>query len=331
MSTIEGMILAAGYGRRLFPLTALLAKPSIPFLNRPLLCYSLDLMEEGGISPVHINLHHLPRSVREAVGTSRLAVRYWPEKEILGTAGGIANAMKHSQADTLVVSNGKIYFELDLTQALHSHFQRQAWATLVVVPFREGGYNPVYMDEQGRVTGFGQPASAKGEQFPFVFSGVQILDRRYLESIPQGFSDTVKDVLPVLIENDRPIYGHLSRDYWCECSLPQRYLRRCLEVLHRRGLKTLGPMDQAAHAQSVVAAPDARIGPGCRLEDSIIWSGVEVGRGCSLSGVIAASGTRLPAGSRLNNVIVTPGLEELAPDQRPLRQVDGNMIWPLET
>ncbi|HSR70057.1 MAG TPA: NDP-sugar synthase [Acidobacteriota bacterium] len=331
MSTIEGMVLAAGYGRRLFPLTALRAKPSIPFLNRPLLRYSLDLLEQSGISLIHVNLHHLPESVREAVRTSRMAIRYWPEQEILGTAGGIANAVKHSQADTLVVSNGKIYFELDLTQALDSHFRRRAWVTLVVVPFREGGYNPVYLDEEGRVTGFGRPAPDKGKQHPYVFSGVQILDRKYVENIPEGFSDTVKDILPGLIESGRPIYGHVSRDYWCECSLPQRYLRRSLEVLGRRGLDTLGPMGEAARARAVVAASDARIGSGCLLQECILWSDVQVGRGCNLERVVAACGVRLAAGSRLSDVIVTPRLEELPPGRRPLQEVDGNMIWPLET
>ncbi|HSR54514.1 MAG TPA: NDP-sugar synthase [Acidobacteriota bacterium] len=330
MNTIEGMILAAGFGKRLFPLTALRAKPAIPFLNRPLLRYSLDLMEQNGISPVHINLHHLPETVRQAVSGSRVQIRYWPEKEILGTAGGIANAMKHSDADTLVVSNGKIYFELDLAQALHSHFLHKAWTTLVLIPFREGGYNPTYLDEQGRVTGFGSPAPDKGPQKPYVYSGVQVLDRRAVESIGDGFSDTVKDVFPALIEQGRPLYGYVSRDYWCECSLPERYLRRSMDVLRRRGEERMGPLGHAAQARLAIAAPEAKVAAGARLSECVLWPGVKVGRNCRLHRVIAACGTRLPEGSRLSDAMVTPPLDWWPRENPPLKQEDGYMLWPLE-
>src|ERR687891_135045 len=121
---MRAMILAAGYGTRLWPLTIDRAKPAIPFMGRPLVGYVAEYLARYGFRDIVVNLHHSPESVREALGDgSRFGVRlhYVEEPEILGTSGALDNARSLLEGDTFVVVNGKIITDIDLTSAMNTH------------------------------------------------------------------------------------------------------------------------------------------------------------------------------------------------------------------
>ena len=133
------MVLAAGLGTRLQPLTRLRAKPAVPFLGRPLIHYSLDLISELNPTAIVVNLHHLPETVLSAVQQYKrpgdgkpLEVLFSEEATIQGTAGGVRQAGKWLEADHVVVINGKIYSDLELSTAVGFHCREEALATLVV-------------------------------------------------------------------------------------------------------------------------------------------------------------------------------------------------------
>src|SRR5919112_870759 len=108
---MRAMILAAGYGTRLWPLTIDRAKPAIPFMNRPLVGYVAEYLAGYGFDDVVVNLHHRPESVREALGDgSKFGVRlhYVEEPVILGTSGALDNTREFFEQETFVVLNGKI-------------------------------------------------------------------------------------------------------------------------------------------------------------------------------------------------------------------------------
>lgn len=155
---MRAMILAAGYGTRLWPLTEDRTKPAIPFLGRPLVGYVAEYLARYGIRDVVVNLHHRPESVREALGDgSRFGVRlaYVEEKDILGTSGALDNARHLLEGDTLVVINGKIVTDINLAAALDTHRRTQALATLVLLPNRKRERFSVVHTREGFVTGFG--------------------------------------------------------------------------------------------------------------------------------------------------------------------------------
>lgn len=131
------MILAAGYGTRLWPLTADRAKPAIPFMGRPLVGYVAEYLARHGCREIAVNLHHEPESVRAALGDGErfgVGLKYVEEPEILGTSGALDNARDFFQDETFVVVNGKIATDIDLTAALRTHRETGALATLVVRP-----------------------------------------------------------------------------------------------------------------------------------------------------------------------------------------------------
>src|SRR5918912_976091 len=134
---MRAMILAAGYGTRLWPLTADRTKPAIPFLGKPLVGYVAEYLGRYGCRDIVVNLHHEPDSVRAALGDgTRFGVRleYVFEETILGTSGALDNARHLLEDDTFFVVNGKIVTDIDLTRALATHRERGALATLVLRP-----------------------------------------------------------------------------------------------------------------------------------------------------------------------------------------------------
>src|SRR5262249_22789703 len=134
-SIMKAMILAAGFGTRLWPLTEDRTKPAIPFLNRPLIAYAVEYLASYDIRDIIINLHHQPESIRRALGDgSHLGVKiqYSYEKEILGTSGALDYVRESLLDGDFIVINGKIITDIDLAAAVRAHRERDALATLVL-------------------------------------------------------------------------------------------------------------------------------------------------------------------------------------------------------
>src|SRR5437660_27158 len=201
---MRAMILAAGYGTRLWPLTIDRAKPAIPFMGRPLVGHVAEYLARFGFREIVVNLHHRPESVRDALGDgSRFGVRfhYISEPTILGTGGALDNARELLDTDTFVVVNGKIATDINLNDALQTHRRQRALATLVLRPNAERERYSTVQVRDGLVTGFGgNPTSdnvsgadsaaqidesgagqSRIERAPLMFTGIQILDPRIFE------------------------------------------------------------------------------------------------------------------------------------------------------
>src|SRR6266850_892541 len=132
---MRAMILSAGYGTRLWPLTEDRTKPAIPILGKPLVGYVAEYLARYGCKEIVVNLHHRPESVRRALGDgSRFGVKldYVEEPEILGTSGALDNARALLDGETFAVVNGKIITDIDLNAALAHHRAQNALATLVL-------------------------------------------------------------------------------------------------------------------------------------------------------------------------------------------------------
>ena len=132
---MRAIVLSAGYGTRLWPLTEDRTKPAIPILGKPLVGYVAEYLASHGFDEIVVNLHHRPESVRNALGDgSRFGVKlhYVHEPVILGTSGAIDNARALLDGDTLIVVNGKIITDIDLNAALETHRRTKAIATLVL-------------------------------------------------------------------------------------------------------------------------------------------------------------------------------------------------------
>ena len=335
---MKGLILAAGMGMRLRPLTAIRPKPAIPFLNYPFIGHTLELLGRADVNDIAVNLHHLPHVIKETMVTIRKQwsnqdpprIVFSQEDTILGTAGAISKLRDFLAGDTFVVCNGKIYFEEDLRHAIDFHHRSGALVTMVLVPHSTPSpYGPVMMDGQDNVTGFGRENSGTG-RLPYVFTGVHILGPRALDYVLSGPSDTVKDVYPRMMERGETLKGFVSSAYWCECSTPRRYLSKSLEVLGRKGLENLVADGSQLRPAGLIAGSSVQIESNSEVDNCILWDDVTIGPDSSLSNVIITSGVELSPGTRLRDAIITPPLEYS--DNKKAVHYGGNgdyLVWPL--
>ena len=363
---MKGMILAAGLGSRLRPLTWIRAKPAVPLLNRPLIRYAFDLLDSLRIREVVVNLHHLRGSVSRALEGVTPTVHFSTEREILGTAGAVGRVRDFWGPEPFVVCNGKIYFEQRLGPVLAAHRESGALATLVLVPRKpEDPFRPVFLAgdshltghlagdshltghlagdshlagdnlagdsrvrDFGRVRAFGQDLPGRTSGPGYVFTGVQILSPSVLDLIPEGPSDLVKHIYEPLVARRGPVMGFVSRAHWFECSTPERYLEKSMGLLARRGLKALPGDLGGKDCHQVVLGRGVRIPEGASLERCVVWDGVRLGDRCRLRDSIVAGEVEIPPGTRLSQVVVTPSFPE---PLRPTGEVrPGYWTWPLE-
>lgn len=336
---MRGVVLAAGYGKRLRPLTIGRAKPAVPFLNRPLIDYSLDLFRRSGIEEVAVNLHHAPETVVRAVeayqdriSAEKFRLVFSEEKEILGTAGALGPLKSFLAGNVFVVSNGKIYFELENLEAVSAYHRDAGNLVTMVLTEREEDdpFTPVWLSPEHRVTGFG-PQSTSSHDRPYTFTGVQLISPRVLEWVPHGRPfDTIRDLYPRIRKSGGNIGGWVSADYWCECSWPRRYLEKSFDVLHRRGLRGLSEDPGHERTDQAILGAAVEVGPRCRLDRTIIWGHTRIGAGCRLHNVVISGGLELPAATRLVDVVITPRLENLPGSLAAEGHIqDCCVIWPL--
>jgi NDP-sugar pyrophosphorylase family protein len=299
---MKGFILAAGFGTRLWPLTEDRTKPAIPFLNRPLIAYSVEYLSGFGIRDIIVNLHHQPISIRQALGDGAefgVTIRYSLEEEILGTSGALDRMRDELIADDFVVVNGKIITDIDLQGAIQAHRERGAIATLVLRPNpAHERFSIVETDATGRITNFaGMPepigaAAPENIAPPLMFTGIQVLSPRIFEYVPRKcFSHSTIDVYPAAIAAGETVIGHIASGSWYEMSTLSRYLEASLLFLRKKG-------------ESIITGADCAIDESANVEDSVLWERVRVERGAQVKLCVLGDDVTVPAGSKLERAVV---------------------------
>jgi NDP-sugar pyrophosphorylase family protein len=313
---MKAVILAAGFGTRLWPLTEDRTKPAIPFLNRPLIAYSVEYLAKFGIRDIIINLHHQPDSIRRALGDgSHLGVniQYSYEEEILGTSGALDRVRDALADGDFVVINGKIVTTIDLGAAIRAHREQNAIATLILKEnVAREHFSIVEIDNTLRVTRFaGFPEPMATEAFtsdavapdpggsvprvggsPLMFTGIQVLSPRILEYVPRDcFSHSTIHVYPAAMDKGESVLAHVSDGDWYEMSTLDRYFEASLLFMRKRG-------------HSLISGANCAIEEGAMVEDSVLWDKVTVERGARVRHCVLADNVRIPAGASIERAVV---------------------------
>ena len=320
---MRAIVLSAGYGTRLWPLTEDRTKPAIPILGKPLVGYVAEYLAAYGCDEIIVNLHHRPESVRKALGDGsqfNVKLHYVEEPVILGTSGALDNAREFFLNDTFLAVNGKIITDIDLKAALRTHRDMNALATLVLLPNSKRELFSKVNTREGLITGFGGMPT-ESDQAPLMFTGIQILEPKIFDYIPRNvFSHSTTDVYPQAIAKGERVVAHVATGRWRELSTLQRYLDISLELLR-----------EAGH--------DITVGTACTIDDSaeiseaILWDRVQVEGGASVRRSILADGVTVKAGESIENAVVVPAIlvAGKTPPQKSLKgSVQGeNFVVPL--
>jgi NDP-sugar pyrophosphorylase family protein len=315
---MKAMLLAAGLGERMRPLTLLRAKPALPVLNRPLLHWTLERLAKAGVSDVVVNLHHLAETVRAAIGDGHrfgLNVRYSREPRILGRGGALRKVRRWLGNEPVLVVNGDVWFDFDLRALIERHLRSGARVTLGLWrnpdPRR---YTPVFTDRSGRVVRIGR-WRARGlharSGAPALFAGIHVVDPALLERLPSGQSDSVRDLYVPMLEAGEAVHGLRLAGAWYDLGHPGAYLASQIALLRRDRQRRRRPaapgtrIQPTARVTSSVVGPGCAIGAGARVSGSVLWDGVTVGAGSSVVRSILASGVVVPAGESWSGTIAS--------------------------
>jgi mannose-1-phosphate guanylyltransferase/mannose-1-phosphate guanylyltransferase/phosphomannomutase len=307
---MRAMVLAAGLGTRLRPITYEVAKPMVPVLDRPVMAHIVDLLARSGVEEIVANLHHFPDAIRDYFGD---AITYRYEQELLGTAGGVRNCADLLGEDTFVVISGDALTDIDLGALLASHRERGAVATLAakqVLDTRE--YGVVLHDADGRITGFQEKPEPADARSDLGNCGIYCLEPEIFDYFPQTpFVDWAHDVFPALLERSAPFYVHRIDEYWNDIGTLAELRQGTFDALAGELRIELAGVQVAP---GVTVAEGSDVG-AVELLEGPVWIGrdVVIGEGVRLSGPLAiGDGARIGAGAALRDSIVFPGTEVAA-------------------
>lgn len=302
------MVLAAGLGTRLWPLTADRAKPAVPFFGRPLIAGIVAWLRDNGFTRCVVNTHHLPSSIHTALGDAPVDVAFSHEETILGTAGCLeracARGLLSKERDTLIV-NGKLFTDIDLAPVLAGHRSAGAAVTMVLKPNRERAHFREVLVEGDRVVGFGADRVPAGPS-PLLFTGIHVVSPQVMASIPPGPSDTIRDVYPPHIDA-KQVRAHVDEDgRWLEFSTLARYLE--------------------LHGDDVVRSKGAEVAPGAEVSRAVLWENARVEAGAVVKDAILMGDVVIRAGERIEGSTVA--LRSVAGDTRG-RVLGDRLVVPI--
>ena len=284
----RAMILAAGLGTRLRPLTDLCAKPALPVRGIPVIASLLELLKSHAVTQVIVNLHHRPETVRQAVDAfkpSGIEVAFSHEHAPLGTGGGIRKVREFlMESDPCLVVAGDMLLDLDLGDVISRHRTRGDLATLVLrEDSRVGRFGSIGIAKGGAVRRIAKSVDLGQEYTAGIFTGVRVFSRRALESLPERevFEDLRDWLVPLLEAGTEGVTGDLlSRDRcrWEPVGTPDEYLRANFHSpelsyfdidarARKRGVRLLDELVIGARAQ---------VDEGAQLTRCVVWDGESI-------------------------------------------------------
>ncbi|MBU0680249.1 MAG: NTP transferase domain-containing protein [Proteobacteria bacterium] len=287
---MKAMVLAAGLGTRLQPYTHQRPKPLFPILNIPLLLHTLANLQAAGFQEIAVNCHHLGPQIEHAVAGIR-GVTVFREDVVLGTGGGLRNALEWLGKEPVLVVNGDIYHTIDYGMVYDTHLKGGQSVTLVLHDFPR--FNKVSVDALGAVIDFIPCGQASEVQ---AFTGIHVLDPKLLAVIPEASFYDIITCYRYWMAKGMRIQSFKARDhYWSDMGTPADYLD-----LHAHLLT-----DPRFGASSPFCLAE-----GLNLSDvelhewSVVGQGAHIGAGASLTRVVVWDGAIVPPGSQLMDTIV---------------------------
>lgn len=320
MKVRRALVLAAGLGTRLRPLTYARAKAAVPVNGEPLARRIIRWLVAHGIRDLVLNLHHRPDTITARVGDGAdlgARVRYSWEQPVLGSAGGprhalplLADGADHDGRPAFLLVNGDTLTDVDIAALVAAHARSDAAVTMAVIPNpRPDKYGGVRVGRDRRVLEFTR-RGAPGESFHFI--GVQVVEPHVFADLPDGMpAESVGSLYPRLIAA-RPgsVAAFVSDASFEDIGTPGDYLRTSLALAAREG-------------DRLASGARTRIGDSARLVRTAVWDDVAIGAGATLVECIVGDGVRIREAAHYERcAIVRADAAEPAPDER----IEGTLL-----
>jgi mannose-1-phosphate guanylyltransferase len=333
---MKAMILAAGLGTRLRPITYGMPKPMVPVLNRPVMEHIARLLARHGFSEAIANLHWFPELIEGHFGDGSefgLALSYSREGKLHGTSGGVRLAADFL-GDSFLVISGDALTDIDLAAMRQFHETHDGIATLATKRVADTSqFGVAITGADGRIQGFQEKPEPAEALSDLANCGIYMFRKEVFDFFPApggaklagpddppGFADWATDVFPALLEGDVPFYSHEIDAYWNDIGNLEELRQGNLDALHgavkvdpgapevSEGVRAASSLDGAELIAPVLVGADVEIGAEVRIEGpAIIGGGCRIGDGAIVRDSILLQGTEVPAGGILIGGIAARG------------------------
>ncbi len=321
---MKAMIMAAGVGSRLMPLTADIPKPMVPVVNRPLMENTIEQLKKHNFNNLIANLYHQAWAISGYFGDGSswgVSIQYSKEEKLLGTAGGVKKC-EWFLDDTFCVISGDALTDIDLSALLAKHRQKGALATIALKAVKEvERFGVVITDDDGRISSFQEKPKREEALSEKVNTGIYIFEPEIFNYLPAGkFYDFGKQLFPYLVKSAAPFYGITMSDYWCDVGDIASYRQVQADVLNSR-IKTgiTGIIETGTDGQQILVGEGTYIGKnvklygtvvlgsGCRIGDntsisnSVIWNDSYIGENCNIREAVLGAYCLISDGAEIDS------------------------------
>jgi mannose-1-phosphate guanylyltransferase len=321
---MRAMILAAGLGTRLRPITYAMPKPMVPVLNRPVMEHIVRLLARHGLGEAIANLHWFPETIEEHFGDgSELGIElsYSREERLLGTSGGVRNVAGFL-GDSFLVISGDALTDIDLAAMREFHESHDGIATLATRRVADTTqFGVAITGADGRTQGFQEKPEPAEALSDLANCGIYMFRSEVFEFFPEpgtskaagaedpdGFADWAMDVFPALLEGDVPFYSHEIDAYWNDIGNLEELRQGNLDALHGAVEVDPGATSGAPGVRAAVPLEGVEV-----TAPALIGAGVELGEGARIEGpAIVGDGCRIGAGAQIRDAILLERAEVAA-------------------
>ena len=330
---MKAMVLAAGKGTRLFPLTGVLPKPMAPVAGKPILQHIFELLSRTGVDEVHVNVHYLADAILDHYGGERAwvdgaSVFFHREEKLMGTVGGVKRVADRFD-ETFVVVMGDALTDADVRDVVAFHRGKGALATLALLPVEDTThYGVAVLDGEKNVVGFQEKPGPAEAASNLANTGIYVLEPEVLGYVPEDAPfDFAEDLFPALLAAGEKVVGYEGDFYWSDIGTLGTYKEAQRDALfgrvavevpgEKRGGKLWVGEGARVHPSAyghiegyAFVGQEAEVGRGVRLSGSAaIGDRCKVSDGATVKGSVLLPGAIVGSNAYLEDCIVGPGYE----------------------
>jgi NDP-sugar pyrophosphorylase family protein len=341
---MKAMVLAAGVGSRLEPLTNQVPKPMVPIANRPVMQHIVALLKQHGITEIASNLHYLPDQITQYFNDGSKFGVHWRghlEKELSGDAGGVRSCKEFLSDGTFIVLMGDLLTDCDLSAVIARHKEKGALASIAIKQVEDvSHFGVVVTNPDGFIVGFQEKPKPEEALSNYASTGIYVLEPEVFKHIPAtGTYGFGRQLFPTLVQNGLPVLGvPIDQYYWSDVGTINQYRLSNFDALAGRvkialpGLKKpFGYAEESAVIDAdariegklligknskigkgvrikghVLIGDNCRIDPNAELEDTIVWADSVVGREAILRNCVVGSHCTVGDGTKQNEIASVP-------------------------
>ncbi|MEA3493225.1 MAG: NDP-sugar synthase [Candidatus Margulisiibacteriota bacterium] len=321
---LKALIMAAGYGTRLEPLTIAVPKPTVPIVNIPTMQHNIELLKKYGFKEIVANIHYHPEQIQNYFGDGRkfgVKLMYSYEKELLGTAGGVKRMAEYiGVKNSFLVLSSDALTDINLKKIVDLHKKKRSLFTVALAKVNDvSQFGVVIQDETGKITGFQEKPKPEDAKSNMVNAGIYVVEPKVLEMIPDGFYDFGKQLFPRLVEEEAAIYGYKMVEYWSDVGCLDKYIEANYDAMRGQvrvlipGKKTgkstwigeRGWVNRSARFEgSVIIGNRCHIGKDAYIRDSVIGDQCIIEEGAAVLGSVIWSDTIVKKDAQVTRSVI---------------------------